>query len=121
MLISKMDAAERSKSVFTIRDPRQQQIVKQLGHLVGPQAAAMFHDVCYLITETHPLQTTSHLVGHLLREIESALRSVLISLSHPAPQKTKNGSQAHAEEIKTILKDLEIPESDPIAGLWLKF
>lgn len=69
-------------------------------------------------------QSTTHLVAHLIREIESALRDVLIPLSAPntssndedVPKGTGNG---HKDEIGAILTALGIAIDDPVAKKWL--
>ena len=63
-----------------------------------------------------PFETTTHIVGHSLREIESALRAVLESIAEPVTP----GGDKHKKQIELILKALGIPEDDPIAQAWLK-
>lgn len=58
-------------------NPKQSQVYRRLVALVGPGAAAFYKDACRLMKMDVPLESTTHLVGHLLREIESSLRSVL--------------------------------------------
>lgn len=68
------------------------------------------------------LGTTSHLVSHLLREIESALRDVLETVSDREKrlQKSKQDGDNHNDEISAILRGLQIPETDPVAQAWLR-
>ncbi len=57
--------------------------------------------------DTKPLfETTSHLVGHLIREIESAIRKVLLVFADSTIQADTN---SHVWEIKQILIRLDIP------------
>lgn len=63
-------------------------------------------------------ETTSHLVGHLLREVESAVRAVLQPRTEAASPQTE-GKTAHRVSIATVLKGLGVVETDPIAQLWL--
>ena len=59
----------------TVADPRADRIVRRLRY-VGAGPAANFLDA-YRLMAAHPrLPTTTHLVGHLMREVESALRDV---------------------------------------------
>ena len=58
-------------------DPRQRRIYERLFRLVGAGLADFYRDACGLVEATQPVPTTSHLVGHLVREIESGLRKVL--------------------------------------------
>lgn len=64
------------------------------------------------------LQTSAHLVGHLLREIESALRTVLVAVV-PEEQVASKSKDQQRVEIQAILNVLGIDETDPIATGWL--
>lgn len=66
---------EIQKKPFRFDDPRQERIHRRL-LLVGPGPASFYRDACRLMA-CSDLQSTTHLVGHLLREIDSALSSVL--------------------------------------------
>lgn len=105
---------------FEFSDPRQKRIHKNL-LLVGPGPAAFFRDA-YRIMTTRPCEATSHLVAHLLREIESALRDVLEPLVDPdvlKHEKKANRDEKHEAEVRVILNALNIPESGPIGRAWL--
>jgi hypothetical protein len=68
------------------------------------------------------MESTSHLVWHLFREIESSVRDVLEPLQLDktvSGKETKNENEKHKESILAVLGVLEIPESDPVAGSWL--
>ncbi|MEZ5421681.1 MAG: hypothetical protein R2682_01135 [Pyrinomonadaceae bacterium] len=56
-------------------------------------------------------------MGHLLREIESALRDVLTVFTDTSVK--LKGSDKHAKQIRSILSGLGIDEDDLIAQLWL--
>jgi hypothetical protein len=81
-----------------------------------------------------PLESTTHFVGHSLREIESSLRDVLEPIANPTlsnpnlikcpscKHKFSQPKQAptHKDEITAILKALDIPDTDDVAQTWLK-
>lgn len=104
-------------------DPRQQRIYKEL-QLVGPGLAAFFRDACWLMQNERALESTSHLVAHLLREIESALRSVLRPIATEAPShnadSTAQKKESQNKEIKAILQALGIHEDTPEARAWFE-
>lgn len=56
-------------------------------------------------------------MGHLLREIESALRDVLTVFTNTSVK--PKGADKHAQQIRNILAGLDIGEDDLIAQLWL--
>jgi hypothetical protein len=57
-------------------------------------------------------------MGHLLREIESALRDVLTVFTDTSVK--LKGSDKHAKQIRNILSGLGIDENDAIGQLWLR-
>jgi len=120
-------------------------IYERLNRLVGPGAADFYKDACRMLVVQPPFLGTTHVVAHLLREVEAALRAVLKSLKgKPESQEaqtaqiedflTKHGitgeeftagglkvikqGESHKAEIKEILKQLGIGEEDPISKAW---
>ena len=57
-------------------DPHQVAIHRRL-QLVGPEVADFFHDCCSIMAGAAELRSRTHLVAHLLREIDGRLRDVL--------------------------------------------
>ena len=80
-----------------------------LRRLVGDGPAMFFRDACGFMAEQPPRATATHQTGHALREVESALRSVL------QVEKVRG----HRESILAVLQDLEIPKEDIDAEFWL--
>ncbi len=115
-----------SKEVFRLNDSRQQRIHRRL-ELIGPGPADFFYDACrFMATEPH-FRSTTHLVSHALREIESSLRDVLETYKERAERieeekKKKNvpAEENHRKEILAILRGLGIPEDDRVAQAWLR-
>ncbi len=103
--------------------PEQFRIYQRLNSLVGPGAAAFYSDACRLMEMDIPLKSTTHLVGHLLREIESSLRAVLkpiLNQTTNPKDSEKHKSENHKNEIFAALKTLEIAETSAAAEFWLK-
>lgn len=99
--------------------PRQERISKRLNRLVGPGARAFFEDSCWLMENNESLSSTTHLVSHLLRDVESALRAVLAPLIDEKIFLDKTIENVHSKNIDAILKSLEITNDDPIAIAWI--
>ena len=98
-------------------DNRQKVVFERLSRLVGRGTADFYEDVCRHMATKPPFKATTHLVGHLLREVESALRDVL-----EVPSNTKNkksNDEEHRNEILAILKGLNVGETEPVASAWL--
>ncbi|MGF1981403.1 MAG: hypothetical protein RMY30_038270 [Nostoc sp. CmiSLP01] len=111
----------------------QERIYRRLNALVSSGAATFYKDACRLMEMDNPLESTTHLVGHLLREIESSLRSVLAPIAKPTIEESNlikcpeckhkfhqpDEKPTHKDQIKAILKALEISEEGEIAKIWL--
>lgn len=108
--------ADSARSSFRL-DTREERIHRRL-LLVGPGPAAFFRDACVIMRGEVPIASSSHIVGHLLREVESAIRAVLKSMSGLAEGETSGGQ--HRREIAQVLKALEISEDDPVGRAWLR-
>ncbi len=104
-------------------NPQQERIYRRLNSLVGPGAAAFWRDACRLMEMEPSLESTTHFVGHSLREIESSLRAVLKPFWEPSEQPSKkkkaSGDDTHKAQIKAVLQALEIPETSDVARTWL--
>ena len=101
---------------FEFNEPYQRQIFERLVRLVGIGIANFYKDACRFMAIQPPFISTTHIVGHLIREIESALRDVLELLTG---YKKSGGRREHENEVKVVLKYLDIKETDPIAITWL--
>lgn len=110
----------KTSASFEFDDPRQERIYRRL-LLVGEGPAIFYRDACRLMKNESPLSSTTHLVAHLLREIESGIRDVLeVVTDKGARLNSGKGEDRHKDEIRAILKELDIPDSDPVADAWLR-
>ncbi|WP_371572155.1 hypothetical protein [Streptomyces sp. NBC_01314] len=96
---------------------RQQRILRRLRRF-GPGPAGWYADICTLLDEDLPLRSTGMLVSHLFRELESALREVLLP-DAIRKDPTAGGGQRHLFEVKGVLDWLGIPAANPAAVVWL--
>ncbi|MBW2309257.1 MAG: hypothetical protein JRG73_20235 [Deltaproteobacteria bacterium] len=113
--------AEKKMQPFSFDDPRQERIYRRL-LLVGPGPASFYKDICRLIKDKTLLESVNHVIAHLFREIESALRDVLESLTDRSKREKKDctsDKETHKTKISVILKSLDISETDPVAKAWL--
>lgn len=115
-----MELPPKEPEQFRLKTPQAKRIYRRLS-LIGPGPATFYLDACRLMEGRPELDSTTHLVAHLLREVESAMRDVLEPLAERAERITaKTTSQDnHAIEIQAILRGLEIPETDTVLQLWL--
>jgi len=96
---------------YTFDDPREARIYERLGR-IGRGPAAFWRDACFLTHNPALLITSVHMIGHALRELESAVRRVLrVTLN--------TGGKDHKGEVEAILTALGIPLDDSAALAWL--
>jgi hypothetical protein len=107
-----VEGEELRKKPFQFSTPRQERIYSRL-RKVGPGPASFYKDACRLMNEEPLYESTTHLVAHLLREIEGGLRQVLVSASSQLEPKGQN--KGHESSVNAILGALEIPEDHPVA------
>jgi hypothetical protein len=110
-----------SPQTFRFTDPRQARIHGRLA-LVSPGIATFYRDACFVVASS-ALATTTHLATHLLREIESAIRSVALpgdfEFPDPCPH-CGNRAEAHKRQIQAILAAYEFADTEAVSGVWLK-
>jgi len=116
-----MDIPEPRPRPFRISDPRQARIHERLQRLVDPCAAAFYHDAVELMETRPSYQALSHVVGHLLRDIESALREKLSPLSPPNAQGKKavdDTRENHKDSVRCVCSALGLTGSQ-VEARWL--
>ena len=131
---------------FSLDDPRQRLIHERLTRLVGQSAAEFYKDACRFMSGSiqPPFSTTTNLISHALREVESSLRDVLVPLANQSSPVTtveqtdetkaalaalgiseeellalRNKKASHADEIRAILVMLGISEDEELAKAWI--
>jgi hypothetical protein len=101
---------------------RRQGEIHRLLTIFGPTTAAFYADACRLMAGEPPLASTTHLVGHLLRELESAVRQILRPMIPPeqaASLLARRGEEGHhTREIDAIATALGFPPDDEVRSLW---
>ncbi|GIW90644.1 MAG: hypothetical protein KatS3mg109_1076 [Pirellulaceae bacterium] len=113
-----MEQGPPTPQPFRFSDPRHQRIYKELKEVVGPGPAAFFRDACWLMTNPGQLHSAAHLAAHLLREIESALRT----LFRPVVEREgkPEDSRSQKEEIRLILQSIGNTKDAPEERAWFE-
>lgn len=114
-----MESEDRQPFKYRFANPRQRQIHRRLG-LIGPGPASFYQDACQLMSIQPPFKATTHLIAHLLREIESSLRAVLETVDDREKRSGKSEEEGHKIMIVNILSRLGISEGEPVAIAWLR-
>jgi hypothetical protein len=116
---------------FRFTDPRQERIYERL-RLFSPAAPPFYRDACRIMDADPPFDSASHLVAHLMRELESSLRAALEPYKNREEGPKKNNlsnlcevcrapltAENHKDDISALLRGLEIPDDHSIAVAWL--
>lgn len=119
---------------YGFEDPRQAEIYARLRELIGPGPASFYKDACRIMAAEEPMTAATHLVGHCIREIESALRAVLKPAvgAHAATQEKRSEQESarkkqgtkkdnHKREIRAILGGLGMSEDGLVAQAWDRY
>ena len=100
-------------------DERQRRINERLERLVGPGTAAFFIDACRIMDAYPSFRAQTHLVAHCLREIESAMRDVMTTVSSREEDRDNGVGGSHRANVEAILVALNEPESGSLHKRWL--
>jgi hypothetical protein len=101
-------------------DSRQREIHRLL-LLVGGEPAAFFLDTCRLMDGDYRLEATTHVVGHLLRELDHALRAVLRPIVPGDRWPPRNSPDANGKQVEAICDALGIANGDPFRAFWCDY
>jgi hypothetical protein len=102
---------------------RRQKEIRRLLALMGGSVAALYEDACRLLSAEPELASASHLVGHLAREIESAVRKLLTALVPPAriavlPREPGEDDPRWKDVVDEICTALGFATEDEVRTLW---
>lgn len=97
---------------FQFQDAQQRQIYEDL-LLFGGGPAAFYRDACRLMAGERALESTTHLIGHLIREVIGAVTEVLLPLDFVDPKK-----ETYAAKIRGVLDRLGFRETDFVGQFW---
>jgi hypothetical protein len=108
---------------LSLPTPRHDRIHGRLRRLISEGVADFFADAFDIAQQQPEYRTSAHLVGHLLREVESATRQVLLNLPSAREYLARNArvqGDTHLAEINAVLQVLGLG-SDAIAAEWRRF
>lgn len=100
--------------------PRQREILRRL-RLVGGAPASYFRDACRLMAKEPELESQTHLVSHLLRELNSGLVAALRPMVPTEDRPEDGASGAQAKMIGLICDALRVPAEDNLRKSWRTF
>ncbi len=85
---------------------------------IGEGPAAFFRDICRLLdSRDYNLESETHIIAFLFREIESAIRDAVRTKA----DEPNSGDEDHKKDVKQVLSRLKIPEDHPVREIWLRY
>ena len=102
------------------KDPHQREIARRLEFL-GGAPSTYFRDACELMDRPATLGSVTHLVAHLLRETEGALRGALREMVPEAERPERESEDFHRRDIGLICDALRISPEDGVREAWRSF
>lgn len=93
---------EKSRA-FVFPEPRQAKIYETLKRTVGDATAAFYKDACKIYSGKYDLESETHLIGHLLREVLGSLTEILLPKDYVSSE-DKNENERKVDEIITKYK-----------------
>jgi len=87
--------------VSDFMDGRQERIYKRLYTRIGEGSAIFYREACQLRSMKQAFATTAHLVAHLFREIESALRAVTLPDTYQPSEECPDCRSKQGEQCPT--------------------
>src|SRR5687767_6975899 len=110
-----MEPELKQPAQFNFVDPYQRKIYDSLNRVVSAATASFYKDACKINSENYLLESKTHLVGHLFREILGALTDVLL----PADYKLSRRKNENVRKINRILGVYKIGKTHEAIRLWL--
>jgi hypothetical protein len=86
--------------------------------LVGAAPAAYFSDACRIMGAEPRLVTSTHVVAHLLREVEGCVRQVIRPMVDDALWPEKRADNAAAKQVELMCDALGVAADDELRTLW---
>ena len=112
-----VDALQDTPKNFTFANVMEERVFRDLFE-IGPAPAGFYRDACYLMSLRGPLPTsTTHLVAHLLREVNGALIDVIAPLGESVIGE-EDPNLGDLTKLRAALSFLGIANSDDLAKKW---
>jgi hypothetical protein len=109
-----------------LRDPRRERIARLLRERIGGNAEDFYRDGCAIVEDRVVLQAGSHMLGHCAREIESAVREVMVALLVQASdlkvlrEQADKRKDTQRTEVEEIVRRLGLEAAAPELELWMQ-
>lgn len=101
---------------FQFSNSRQSNIYSSLERFIGDAPASFYRDACKIMSDNCGLETKTHLVGHLMREIFGWVTEIMLPVDYANPNTPDN----YKQKIKDASTAYSVNENDKMIQFWLQ-
>lgn len=109
---------------FQFSSSRETKIYSSLKRFVGDAPASFFRDACKIMQDKCDLETKTHLIGHLMREIFGWIVEIMVpmdySLTPEEEKKSNENKDGYRRKIKYAAKSYGMDEKNKMVQFWLQ-
>lgn len=102
--------------VFRFDNPRQNKIHSSLKRFIGDAPASFYKDACKIYEDDCGLETKTHLIGHLMREVFGWIIEIMLPIDYVNP----SGSDNYKQKIKDASAVYGVDENNDMIKFWLE-
>ncbi len=110
-----MKTPDISKKLFHFENPRQGKVHASLQRFIGEAPASFYKDACKIYEDGCDLETKTHLIGHLMREVFGWIIEIMLPVDYVNP----TGSDNYKQKIKDAASAYGIDENHEMIKFWL--
>lgn len=118
-----MEIPNKTKKPFQFENPRQNKIHASLKRFIGNAPASFYKDACKIYKDGCDLETKTHLIGHLMREIFGWIIDIMLPVDYLLTAEEKKESDknkdSYQRKIKYAGKVFGIDKNPEMIQFWL--
>lgn len=111
-----MNSVNGQPAAYKFDGAKQLKIYSSLKRFVGDGPSSFYRDACKVVSGGCDLETKTHLVGHLMREIFCWVIEIMLPIDYVNPSGTDN----YKQKIRDAAKAYGLVESDSLVQFWLQ-
>ncbi len=106
----------KKSAPFQFSNSRQTKIYSSLKRFIGDAPASFYRDACKIMDGGCDLETKTHLIGHLMREIFGWVTEIMLPIDYVNPK----GNENYKQKIKDATSAYGIEESHKMSQFWIQ-
>lgn len=99
-IIGGMKTPATAKKLFHFENPRQGKIYTSLQRFIGEAPASFYKDACKIYEGGCDLETKTHLIGHLMREVFGWIIDIMLPVDYALTPEKKKESEKNKDSYR---------------------